>query len=143
MSVLSLTSSAAKPKPGAASRRTVSKTKTKRAAATGQAAARTVDVGVTHSSSAERTVAGPDTLGDEFLAILREDFKAHGKKAIAQCREKDPTTYVKLVASLLPKDVKGGPDELTDDERKDRIQTLIDVLGFAARAAGTPDSPRG
>ncbi len=93
-------------------------------------------------AAAQRPRRNEGTFADEFLAVLRADFSAHGRTAVAQCREKDPTTYVKLVASLLPKATQDEPDELSDEERKRRIRALIDMLGFGTGAARAADAAR-
>ena len=42
-------------------------------------------------------------LGEEFIAALHDDFKEHGKVAIEACRTDKPEAYLKVIASLLPK----------------------------------------
>ncbi len=45
-------------------------------------------------------------LGEEFLADLSADFEKHGAAAIERVREEDPATYIRVIASLLPKELK-------------------------------------
>ncbi len=42
-------------------------------------------------------------LTELFLARLAADFEAHGESAIVEMRETKPAEYVRVVASLLPK----------------------------------------
>jgi hypothetical protein len=42
-------------------------------------------------------------LGEAFLEALHDDFQAHGAVAIAECREHKPDAYLKVIASILPK----------------------------------------
>jgi uncharacterized protein DUF5681 len=42
-------------------------------------------------------------LSEAFLAELLADFEAGGRAAIERCRPERPDVYVRLVASLLPK----------------------------------------
>ena len=42
-------------------------------------------------------------LSERFLHNLYKDWKAHGTEALDAMREASPLEYVKLVASLLPK----------------------------------------
>jgi Family of unknown function (DUF5681) len=42
-------------------------------------------------------------LSEAFLAELVADFEAGGRAAIERCRLERPDVYVRLVASLLPK----------------------------------------
>jgi hypothetical protein len=49
---------------------------------------------------------GPrNKLSEEFLSILCADFEEHGAVAMVTMRENDPSSYVKVVAGLVPKDM--------------------------------------
>ena len=59
-------------------------------------------------------------LSEAFVAALASDYAEHGAEAIAALRQERPHDYVKLVASLLPKDAldngkgeKDGPTAIT------------------------------
>lgn len=55
-------------------------------------------------------------LGEAFLAGLLADFSKHGVIAIEEVREKRPHEYLKVVASILPKEITGedgGPVNIT------------------------------
>ncbi|RWA66128.1 MAG: hypothetical protein EOQ28_28645 [Mesorhizobium sp.] len=47
------------------------------------------------------------TLGDDFAAALRADFRAHGAGVIAAVRAEKPDQYLKVVLTMLPKDFVG------------------------------------
>lgn len=47
-------------------------------------------------------------LGEAFLDALLTDFATHGVKAIQDMRDKSPADYVKVVASILPKEIDAG-----------------------------------
>lgn len=51
-------------------------------------------------------------LGSQFLETLLSDFTEHGKQAIVDMREKDPTAYCKTVASILPKEIEAGEETM-------------------------------
>lgn len=51
-------------------------------------------------------------LGEEFLTALLTDFTEHGVKAIVDMRDKDPGSYAKMVASILPKEFDAGEQTL-------------------------------
>jgi hypothetical protein len=51
-------------------------------------------------------------LGSQFLEDLLTDFTDHGKQAIVDMRERDPTAYCKTVASILPKEVEAGEETM-------------------------------
>ena len=46
-------------------------------------------------------------LGEDFLNALRDDFQKHGIEALQEVREKKPSDYIKVVASILPKEITG------------------------------------
>lgn len=49
-------------------------------------------------------------LGEQFLSALQKDFQEHGVGAIAVVREEKPDQYLKVVASILPKEIEAGED---------------------------------
>lgn len=58
-------------------------------------------------------------LGEAFLEDLFADWKEHGKKVLEDTRAQNPSAYMRVVASLLPKDVNlnvGIGDQLSDDD---------------------------
>lgn len=58
-------------------------------------------------------------LGEEFISKLCADFEQHGVDAIVKVREKRPHEYLKVIASILPKElhVKDATlGEMTDEE---------------------------
>jgi hypothetical protein len=46
-------------------------------------------------------------LGEAFLKELLTDWEEHGAKAIQDMRDDKPGDYVKVVASILPKEITG------------------------------------
>ena len=50
-------------------------------------------------------------LGEAFITDLAKDWKDNGIGTLKLAREKDPAGYVRVVASLLPKDVNLGVNE--------------------------------
>ena len=71
------------------------------------------------------------TLGDDFLAAVRADFRAYGAGVIAEVRADKPDQYLKIVLSVLPKDFDATinqMDGLSDDEIRSRIRALEAVV---------------
>jgi hypothetical protein len=73
-------------------------------------------------------------LNGDFLRALSKDFDEHGKQAIQDAREKDPVGYVKVIASLVPKQVEQSQplEDLTDAELVAGIALLRARLTGAA-----------
>lgn len=46
-------------------------------------------------------------LGTAFLEALLSDFSEHGELVIARVRAEKPDQYLKVVASILPKEITG------------------------------------
>lgn len=71
------------------------------------------------------------TLGDDFLAAVRADFRAHGASVIAEVRADKPDQYLKIVLSVLPREFDVAVnhlDALSDEEIRSRIRGLEAVL---------------
>lgn len=52
-------------------------------------------------------------LGEDFLKALAADFAEHGVEAIIKVRTEKPSDYVKVVASLMPKEIDAS-DRMID-----------------------------
>lgn len=58
---------------------------------------------------------------------MHQDFEAHGPAVIARVRDEKPDQYLKVIASILPKDINLNVNpigEMTDDELIERIRKL-------------------
>ena len=47
-------------------------------------------------------------LGEAFVKALHEDFDKHGIAAVERVRDEKPDQYLKVIASLLPKEIDVG-----------------------------------
>ena len=77
------------------------------------------------------TKSSRNKLGEAFLEALHDDFTTHGADAIKAAREENPLGYVKVCASILPRDlnVNINPlEELTDEQLIERIRQLEDAV---------------
>lgn len=86
-------------------------------------------------------------LGEQFIEALQQDFEAHGVAAIVKVRDEKPDAYLKVIASLMPKDLNINVnqfDGMTDDELIGRIRALdatirpfLDAQGEDGASGGT------
>jgi hypothetical protein len=91
------------------------------------------------------------TLGDDFAAALRADFRAHGVGVIAAVRAEKPDQYLKVVLTMLPRDFAQGLDadnntleRLSDEEIRSRIRGLeATVRPLLERDGDLPGPARG
>ncbi len=99
------------------------------------------------TSAARRKPANRDSGGaafdDAFIKAVTKDFRAHGLRAITAVREEDPTTYMKLCASILTKSAAAEPDpleSLSDDQLIEHARELAAALGVAAHSGSDGSS---
>src|SRR6476469_7975117 len=79
-------------------------------------------------------------LSEALLEALDADFKAHGKNAIVEMRQKDPAAYVRALVSLVPREMHltatASPfSELSDDD-------LAELISFYRARVGRPGGGR-
>ena len=66
-------------------------------------------------------------LGEAFIEDMLADWEANGPAAIVKVRTDKPEAYLKVVASILPKDLNvnfNPADGMTDEQLIERIRTL-------------------
>ena len=80
-----------------------------------------------------------------FLERLADDFEEHGRGAIEDCRTQDPSRYVAIVASLLPKEfiIERPLEGMSDDELAAAIADIRARLRAVENTgSGTTDAPQ-
>jgi hypothetical protein len=86
---------------------------------------------------AGRARGSRNALSEEVICALLRDFRKHGEKAIARVRRLQPAAYLKILALLVPKEMKlehtGGVKAMTDEQLIAGIEALERYL--AAKAA--------
>mgnify|MGYP006056044853 CR=1 len=84
-------------------------------------------------------------LGEAFIEALHDDFAEHGVAAIQRVRDEKPDAYVKVIASLLPKEFKiETTSDLTDEQLDARIRTLANLIEIGVgQPSGGAEAPEG
>jgi hypothetical protein len=88
---------------------------------------------------AGRPKGSRNKLGEDFLRALHDNFQEHGVATIETVRTERPHEYLKVVASLLPKQIEvkeGAFDGIGDEE-------LAALVAAARSALGVSDEGRG
>jgi hypothetical protein len=67
-------------------------------------------------------------LGEAFIQDLAECWQEHGAEALRRCATEEPAAFVRVIASLLPKDVNLNLS-LSAAEFADRWQQASQLLG--------------
>lgn len=76
-------------------------------------------------------------LGEEFLSKMLADFELHGTKVIETVRTEEPAQYLKVVASILPKELNvttNAVEEMSDDDLARAIAALESIIAQPATA---------
>ena len=92
-----------------------------------------------------RPLGARSKLGEAFLEALNADFELNGPAAIVEVRKTKPDQYLKVIASILPKDLNvniNQMDGMTDDDILKRIRDLDAVIRPFLDAQGE-DGPSG
>jgi hypothetical protein len=79
-------------------------------------------------------------LAYSFVQALQSDFEKYGEEVIRVVRIEKPAEYLKVIASILPKELEisdGGRLKELSDEQLDSIIEFIN--GRLAERAGKPD----
>jgi Family of unknown function (DUF5681) len=87
---------------------------------------------------AGRPPGSRNRLQGDFLYALAEDFREHGVEAIRIMRVERPAEYVKVVASLMPKELLVTQDNALTDLTDEQLEhALAKVLREKAERAIT------
>lgn len=95
------------------------------------------------NSAGGRTKGSRNQLAESFIRDVLADWEEHGVVALEACREEDPATYLRVVASIVPKEFNIRPGDSTLETylaqfSSDQIEALL--AGLAALGAGNPDA---
>jgi len=80
-----------------------------------------------------------NALGEAFVAAVYEDWTKHGMAALAAVRINCPGSYVRVIASLVPRDVLVQPttskyDHLTNQELVETLHEQTRLLLLASES---------
>lgn len=79
-------------------------------------------------------------LGEAFIEDLLHSWEAQGPEAISRVIQEKPEQYLKVIASLMPKDLNvnfNPTDEMTDDQLIQRVRSLSAAIQPFLDAQGT------
>jgi hypothetical protein len=69
-------------------------------------------------------------IAEAFLRDLLSDYEKHGADAIERMRLDDPAAYVRMVVSLVPKQIEKVPNPLEHftDEELDQLEAYLEAI---------------
>lgn len=97
------------------------------------------------ANPAGRPKGSRNKLGEAFVQALQADFEAHGADSIKLVRVERPHEYLKVIASILPKEIKVSTDidGLTDEQLDQRIRQIAAALDLTIRSEAGTSEPAG
>lgn len=98
-----------------------------------------------NSGGGGRPKGARNILGEAFLTALQVDFAEHGVAAIQAVRADKPDQYLKVIASLMPKELNVNVNELdnlSDDQLIARIRNLDSAIRPFLDAEGASGASR-
>lgn len=94
-----------------------------------------------------RPIGSRSKLGEAFTEAMLEDFNLHGAATIQTVREERPDQYLRVIASILPKELeikRASLDGLTDDELSSGLDALRSLIaGRVGEGAGQAGGAEG
>jgi len=79
-----------------------------------------------------RVKGSRNALGEAFLAAMHDDFEKHGVAVIQQVRKEKPDQYLKVIASILPKELNVNTNALGEMSDEELGATLLALRALAA-----------
>jgi hypothetical protein len=76
-------------------------------------------------------------LGEAFVKAMHADFEAHGAKVIETVRVEKPDQYLKVIASILPKELNVNTSALGDMSDDELVAVLSAMRSIADTVADT------
>jgi hypothetical protein len=77
-----------------------------------------------------RPKGSKNKLSEDFVRALAKDFEEHGEQAICHVREEKPDAYLKVIASIIPKEFvfkeESNLDDLTDEQLENEIRSRVE-----------------
>ena len=88
-----------------------------------------------------RPLGSRNRLSEKFILALHDDFEEHGSAVIQQVRQERPEIYLKVIASLVPRELHfksaNAFEGMSDDEL---TSLLVDVRRSLSARAGESSS---
>jgi hypothetical protein len=81
-------------------------------------------------NAAGRPKGSKHRLSEEFVAALCEDFERHGIAVIERVRSEKPADYLRVIASVIPREITVNPSPLEDMSDDELLDNLAIVRGL-------------
>jgi hypothetical protein len=89
-----------------------------------------------------RPVGNRNKLTEKFILALHDDFVEHGPAVIKKVREDKPDAYLKVIASILPRQLHFKNESVFDGMSNEQLDQTINAVR-SVLLAGTPTEASG
>lgn len=89
-------------------------------------------------NAAGRPKGSRNKLGEAFIEAMHADFMEHGTDVIQTVRQEKPDQYLKVLASILPKELHVTDASLGDMSDDELIELLAAVRSLTAQSGAKP-----
>jgi hypothetical protein len=72
-----------------------------------------------------RPIGSRNKLNEKFILALHDDFVEHGSKVIAKVREEKPDIYLKVIASILPRELHVKEQSMFDGMTNEQLDEIL------------------
>ena len=97
-----------------------------------------------HPAQGGRRKGSRTRIATALLEEIAKDFEAHGAEAVKIARVERPVEYLRVVASLLPKEFEITTTTIANELTDDELEALIEHARQQRElAAGRTDAPGG
>lgn len=86
---------------------------------------------ITGNIGGGRSKGARSKLGESFIEELYASWRAGGREAIDRVRDEDPVSFLRIIASVIPREVPTRPGDLAflqDDDLAAMHEALFSVL---------------
>jgi hypothetical protein len=72
-----------------------------------------------------------------FVADLYDVWQAHGREVLEAARQQKPADWLRVIASILPRDINVSLETMSDKELSKRVDQLTGSLGLKLVSVST------
>ena len=77
-----------------------------------------------------RPLGSKNVLSEDFVAALAADFARYGLYPISRTRNKDPTGYLRVIASIIPKEISANVNHIHKHTHEPVSETVDWITGL-------------
>lgn len=94
------------------------------------------------ANPAGRPKGSKNKLSEDFISALCRDFEENGEAVIQTVRSEKPADYLKIIASIVPKELTIKTETIEDMSDEELLERLEQVRSVAAAIIGSEASSR-